>query len=46
MKIDGLKNIVIIGAGSAGWMTALYIKKTIPDVNITVVGSRELGPLS
>lgn len=45
MRIDGLKNIVIVGAGSAGWMTALYIKKTIPDVNVTVVGSRELGIL-
>jgi tryptophan halogenase len=45
MRPKGLNNIVVVGAGSAGWMTALYMKKTVPDCNVTVIGSRELGIL-
>lgn len=34
-----VKNIVIVGGGSAGWMTASTIVKLIKDVNITVIES-------
>lgn len=45
MKPEGLNNIVVVGAGSAGWMTALFIQKLFPKCNITIIGSRELGIL-
>jgi tryptophan halogenase len=39
------KKIVVIGGGSAGWLTALYIKKEYPDLDLTVVESKEIGIL-
>ena len=36
MKFD---NIVIVGGGSAGWMTASTLIKTFPNKNITLVES-------
>lgn len=32
-------NIIIVGGGSAGWMTAAHLIKSFPDKNITVVES-------
>jgi len=40
-----MSNIVVIGGGAAGWMTALYSKHLYPDSNITVVASEEIGIL-
>lgn len=40
-----MKNIVIVGGGTAGWITALYTKKIFPDDNITLVESPEIGIL-
>jgi flavin-dependent dehydrogenase len=34
-----VKNIVIVGGGSAGWMSAAFLIKTFPDMNITVIES-------
>ena len=34
-----VKDIVIVGGGSAGWMTASTIAKLVPNMNITVVES-------
>ena len=31
--------IVVLGGGSAGWMSAAYLKKTFPDFKITLVES-------
>ena len=39
------KNIVIVGGGTAGWLTALYAKKQLPNDNITVIESAEIGIL-
>ena len=40
-----MKNIVIVGGGTAGWLTALYAKKTFPNENISVVQSKDIGIL-
>jgi tryptophan halogenase len=40
-----MKNIVIVGGGTAGWLTALYAKKIFPKENITVIESQEIGIL-
>jgi glycine/D-amino acid oxidase-like deaminating enzyme len=32
-------NIVIVGGGSAGWMTAAHLIKSFPEKKITVVES-------
>lgn len=39
-----IKNIIIIGGGSAGWMAASYIAKSLDfDINITVIESENIG---
>lgn len=40
-----MKNIVIVGGGSAGWLTALRVQIAFPNLNITVVESPEIGIL-
>jgi tryptophan halogenase len=40
-----VKNIVVVGGGTAGWLTALYAKKHFPLDNITVIESSEIGIL-
>jgi len=39
------KNIVIVGGGTAGWLTALYAQRNCPTDNITVIASEEIGIL-
>ena len=36
---------VILGGGTAGWLTALYLNKHFPDDEVTVVASSEIGIL-
>lgn len=36
-------NIVILGGGTAGWITALFVKKIIPSAKITLIQSKEIG---
>ena len=39
-----MKNIIILGGGTAGWVTALYARKLFPpNTNITLVQSKEIG---
>jgi len=45
MNKRNLKNIVILGGGTAGWITALYIERVMPDANITLIESDEIGIL-
>ena len=40
-----MKNIAIVGGGTAGWVTALYAKKMYPNENITLIQSPEIGIL-
>src|SRR6185312_6586903 len=32
-----LRSVVVLGGGTAGWMTASYLKKAYPDLHITVL---------
>jgi tryptophan halogenase len=38
-------NVVVVGGGTAGWLTALYAKKNYPDYEITLIESEEIGIL-
>ena len=38
-----IHRIVIAGGGTAGWLSALYMQKTFPESNITVIESTEIG---
>lgn len=40
-----MKNFVIVGGGTAGWLTALYTKMFFPEDKVTVVESSEIGIL-
>ena len=40
-----MNKFVIIGGGTAGWVTALTIKKYVPYCDVTVVASSEIGIL-
>ena len=37
--------IFIIGGGTSGWLTALFVRKILPEAIITVVASSEIGIL-
>ena len=43
--MNDINNIVVIGAGTAGWLSALYMRKILPKSKITVIGSKEIGIL-
>jgi tryptophan halogenase len=38
-------NVVIVGGGTAGWITALFFLKTYPQHSLTVIESDEIGVL-
>lgn len=38
-------NIVIVGGGTAGWITALYANYVFPEHDITVIESKDIGIL-
>ena len=40
-----MRNIVVVGGGTAGWLTALYLKKIHVDFNVIVVKSDKIGIL-
>jgi len=37
------KKIVVLGGGTAGWMTALFCRHTFPSASITVIENTSLG---
>ena len=37
-----IKNIIIVGGGSSGWLTAAYLSNNFPNLNITIV-DKEIG---
>jgi tryptophan 7-halogenase len=40
-----VNNVVVLGGGTAGWLTALYTKLAMPEKNITVIESEDIGIL-
>ena len=38
-----IKNVCIVGGGSAGWMTAAALVKAVPWLNLTLIESKEIG---
>lgn len=36
---------VIVGGGTAGWLTALFVKRHFPDTQVTVIQSPDIGIL-
>jgi len=40
-----MKNIVVVGGGTSGWLTALYAKKIFPEKNISLIESNQIGIL-
>ncbi len=38
-------NFIVVGGGTAGWLTALFIKNQYPWTNVTVIASEEIGIL-
>lgn len=43
MIIVKKNNIVILGGGTAGWLTALFANSVFPEKNITLIQSNEVG---
>lgn len=43
--MDNYKKIIIVGGGSAGWMTAAYLSYTSPQLDITVLESSDIKTL-
>ena len=41
-----MKNIIILGGGSSGLLTAAYmLKNLMPDTNITLIEDKRQGPI-
>lgn len=45
MDIGRDYRFVIVGGGTAGWLTALYVKRYFPSTTVTVIASSEIGIL-
>jgi len=45
MEQRALDNIVVVGGGTAGWLSALYAQIVLPTSKITVVESKDIGIL-
>jgi 2-polyprenyl-6-methoxyphenol hydroxylase-like FAD-dependent oxidoreductase len=43
--MQNIKDMVIVGGGTAGWITALYVRHNFPLTNVTVIESSEIGIL-
>ena len=49
MTNDSIKNITIVGGGSSGWMTAMYLQRLYSqsgaNVDITLIESQDIGTI-
>jgi tryptophan halogenase len=44
-ELRDIKKISIVGGGTAGWLSALYVKTILSHVEVTVIESEEIGIL-
>jgi hypothetical protein len=44
-NLDSNYNFVVLGGGTAGWLTALFIKRYFPETSVTVIQSPDIGIL-
>jgi len=40
-----MKNIVIVGGGTAGWLSAYFLKNKYPQYNVSLIESTVIGIL-
>lgn len=40
-----VSNVVILGGGTAGWMTAAFLSKSLSNINIKLVESEQIGTI-
>ena len=40
-----IQNVVVLGGGTAGWLTAIYAKHNLPSKSVTVIESESIGIL-
>lgn len=45
MELRDIKNVTILGGGTAGWLIALYAKTMLPTKRITLIESDKIGIL-
>lgn len=45
MELRDIKDITIVGGGTAGWLTALYVKTVFPTKKISLIESDKIGIL-
>ena len=43
--MQNIKEMVVVGGGTAGWITALYVHHNFPNATITLIESSEIGIL-
>ena len=40
-----INDIIVLGGGNAGYMSALYLKSSFPEMDITVIKSKKIGTI-
>lgn len=43
MLAEPVRNVVIVGGGTAGWMSAAALTKVMPGLSVELVESEEIG---
>mgnify|MGYP003659679227 CR=1 FL=1 len=38
-----VRNIIVLGSGTAGWLTALFVRKLFPHFDIKIIGNKKIG---